>query len=135
ILGFGFGKMIQGFKGVSPATAAIFSVTMPLVLIAITYAIKVGSEFLSGVKPIGPSQFLTALGISAVFVALSYSVRSLMRGVQGIGIGDVGKGVLVILALTTAVVAASYLISEIKPISISQGLTFVGTSIAIGSGS
>jgi hypothetical protein len=134
VLGFGIGKMIQGFKGVDPATAAVAGVTMPLILIALTYAIKVGSEWLSEVKPIGLFQFFTALGISIVFVALGYAVKPLLSGVKGVSLVDMGKGVLVILALTAAIVAASYLINEMKTITMAQGMSFIGVAISVGIG-
>lgn len=134
VLGFGIGKMLQGFRGVSPATAGVAAVTMPLILIALSYAIKVSSEWLSEVKTIGLSQFLTAIGISVVFVALSFSVKSLMKGISGVSYSDIVKGLVVILALTAGIVAASYLIDEMKPISLSQGIRFVGVAIALGLG-
>lgn len=131
VLSYGVGKMLQGFSGINPATAAIAAVSIPLILVALSASIKYSSEFLSGVKPIGLFQFLTSIAIAGVFVVLGYAVKPLMQGMKGVSSVELLKGLVSIIALTGSIVVASHLISEVNVLSISQLASFVGTAISL----
>ena len=117
VVSFGLGKLISAFKGINPATAIAASALIPIVLIALSLAIVGASYYLSLVRPIGLFQAFTAILIAATFVVLSYAVKPLMQGVKGITEKQIGMGTLVLLALTAAVVGASYLLMLMSPVS------------------
>lgn len=141
ILSYGIGKMISGFKGINPGVAAIAAVSMPILLIALSASIMSSSMLLSNITPIGFFQALTAIMIAGVFVAISYAVKPLMKGISGVGYSDMLKGTLMILGLVGTIVASSYIINSIEDVSLSTIGTFtvlsvalIGTSIAFGFG-
>ena len=131
VVSFGLGKLISAFKGINPATAIAASALIPIVLIALSLAIVGASYYLSLVRPIGLFQAFTAILIAATFVVLSYAVKPLMQGVKGITEKQIGMGTLVLLALTAAVVGASYLLMLMSPVSFSIIAKFLFLSISI----
>lgn len=131
VVSYGLGKLISAFKDIDPATALVASVMMPIVLVALSYAIVGASWYFSLIKPIGLFQALTAILISATFVVLSYAVKPLMKGVEGVTGKQIGMGTLVLLALTAAVVGASWLMMGLKPVSFSTIAKFLFLSISL----
>jgi hypothetical protein len=111
------GKMISAFKDISPGDAVVAAFLMTVVLIALSYAIVETSKMFQSIVPIGLFQALTAILISATFVILAYAVKPLMKGVEGVTLKQIGMGTLVLLALTAAVVGASWLMMGLKPVS------------------
>jgi hypothetical protein len=91
----------------------------------------ISSEWLSKVKEIGTSQFLTSLAISVVFVALSFAVKPILKGVSGADIKDLGMGLLILLGLTGAILAASYIINEMPEIKEGKLISFALTGISM----
>lgn len=130
-MAYGLGALIGGLKDVDPATALVAGVVIPIVMIALSFAIVGASWYFSLIRPIGLFQALTAILISAVFVVLSYVIKPLMQGVKGINPKDILLGTVAVLALTAAVVGASYLLAMMQPVSLGQLFTFVFSSIAI----
>ena len=130
-MSYGLGALIGGLKGVDPATALTAGIVIPIVMIALSLAIVGASWYFSAIRPIGLFQALTAILISAVFVVLSYAVKPLMQGIKGSNPKDIVLGTIAILALTGAVVAASYLLALMQPVSFGQLIDFVFSSIAI----
>lgn len=131
VVSYGLGKLISAFKDIDPATALVASVMMPIVLVALSYAIVGASWYFSLIKPIGLFQALTAILISATFVVLAYAVKPLMKGVEGVTGKQIGMGTLVLLALTAAVVGASWLMMGLKPVSFSTIAKFLFLSISL----
>jgi len=131
VLSYGLGQLIQGFKGIDPATALIASYTIPIVLIALSLAILAASVYFQAIMPIGIFQALTAILISATFVVLAYAVKPLLSGVKDVKEEDILKGTIVIIALTAAVVIASYILTLMPSLSVSSILNFFLASLAI----
>lgn len=130
-LTYGIGTMMQGLKGVNPVTASLFAEVIPIVMIALSFAI-VGASYLFGmIRPIGLFEALTAILIAAVFVVLSYAVKPLMSGIKGVSPKDIATGTLVLLTLTAAVVGASWMIGYMYPLSFGTLVDFVLASIAL----
>jgi hypothetical protein len=128
---FGLGKLVEGLGKLNPAMAINAALIMPIVLVALSASIVASSYLLSQVQPVGFTQALTAIFISAMFVVLSYSVKPLLQGVKDVNYEDILKGGLVILGLVTAVSLASGIINTLySPVSI--GTTFNMVLFSIG---
>ena len=122
VIAFGIKKLIAAFDGLSPAKAAIFAILMPILLIAMSMAIAKSSEYLARVKPIGFSQFLTAIGISIVFVVLAFALKLMAPAIKDIKLGDVIILPLLFTALSLAIMLSSKILAETTPID--YGLLF-----------
>ena len=130
-MAYGLGALISGLKGVNPATALVAGIVIPIIMIALSYAIVGASKLFSLIRPIGIFQALTAIFISAVFVVLAYAVKPLLQGVKDVSPKDILVGTLTILALTGAIVGASYLINQMEIVPLGTLFNFVMTSIAV----
>jgi len=131
VMAYGLGKLIGSFKGIDPLTALVAATVMPIVLVALSMAVVGASFYFQSIVPIGLFQALTAILISATFVVLSYSVKPLLEGVKGVSPKDIFVGTLAILALTGAIVGASYLINQMEIVPLGTLFNFVMTSIAV----
>ena len=131
VVSYGLGKLISAFKDISPGDAVAAAFLMPIVLVALSYAIVKASMMFASIVPIGLYQALSAILISATFVVLSYAVKPLMKGVEGITLKQIGMGTLVLLALTAAVVGASWLMMGLKPVAFSTIAKFLFLSISL----
>jgi len=100
-------------------------------MIALSFAIVGASWWFSLIRPIGLFQALTAIFISAVFVVLAYAVKPLLEGVKGVEYKDMLKGGVVIVALSAAVVAASWLLKLMPDIEIGTIIKFGIMAVAL----
>jgi len=100
-------NILRGFRGVTPVQAAIAAVTAPLLLIALSFAVSESSSFLSNVKLISLDQFLTSLGISVIFIALSFLAKRIIEGVRNINAKD-----LVVIPTFFTVMSLTIMISS-----------------------
>ena len=130
-MAYGLGTLISGLKDINPATALAAGIVIPIVMIALSYAIVGASWWFALIRPIGLFEALTAILIAAVFVVLSYAVKPLMSGIKGVSPKDIATGTLVLLALTAAVVGASWMIGYMYPLSFGTLVDFVLASIAL----
>lgn len=130
VIGFSLGSILKSFKDIDPATATKASLLMPLIFVAMAAAITASSWVMQLIMPVGFKQVLTAIAISIMFVVLSYAVGPLMKGIKGVAYEDMAKGVLVMLALTGAVVLASQMVVYLAPLSFEQMIRLVLFSIA-----
>lgn len=131
VVSFGLGKLLSAFKDIKASDAMTAAKMMPIVLIGLSVAIAGASWLFSMIVPIGLFQALTAIVISATFVVLSYSVKPLMKGVKGISEKDILNGTLVLLALSAAVVAASWMLMLMAPVPFSTMFKFLIFSITL----
>ena len=129
-MAYGIGALINGLKDINPATAIAAGVVIPVVMIALSYAIVQASWLFGSIKPIGIFQALTAILVSAVFVVLAYAVKPLLEGVKGVGVKELALGGLVIVGLTYAIVEASKFLVGFEPIPFGNLINFVFSSIA-----
>ena len=112
VISFGLGKMIGAFKDIDPATLLAASVMIPIILPALAFSIAVSSWALSTVKPIGFAQFMTALGISILFIAMSFAVSLIAKSMKNIGLDDVVILPLLFITLSTAVYLSSLILAK-----------------------
>jgi hypothetical protein len=116
VISFGIKKLIGAFKGLNPAQAAVAAILMPLLLIAMSMAIAKSSEYLGEVVPITFAKFITAIGISIIFVVLAFALKLMAPAIKQIKIGDVVVLPLLFTALSLAIMLSSKILVETTPI-------------------
>ena len=102
-----------------------FDVSLSLVMMA--GALTVSSWIMSFIKPIGPTQFLTAIFIAGTFAALSIYLDKIFIATATFSKLRVSK-IALLLTLTSiaaAITASSWIMGFIKPIGIAQGITAI----------
>jgi len=134
VIAYGLGNLLVGFKKskIDKKTATDLAWQLPLVFIALSAAIAASSWILQLVKPVGIFKLFTAILIAAMFTVISFVIPHLMKGIKNVKVKDVLTGGLVLLAITAAIVAASWLISVMKPISIATMFKLIFLSISLG---
>ena len=138
-LGFAAGLMLKSFKGISPEAAITAMVAVPIVMIALSYAIVESSKFLSGVETIGLGQFITALAISILFIPLAFAAGLLIKKMKGIGIKEMVMLPITMVLLSGAVMLSSHILAESTEIDggklwnlVLMGITLAAIGIALG---
>jgi len=127
-------KFMMAFKGMSWMEILKSSVAMVIILPALALGIAFASWAFQLIKPIGFAQFLTAAGISIVFVVIAYGLRKMLKSFEGMNMATVAKSVLflplVLPAVALGIALASYALQLVKPVGFIQMLTAIGISIA-----
>ena len=138
-LGFAAGLMLKSFKDISPGAAIAMMVSVPIVMIGLSYAIVESSKLLSGVYTIGLGQFITALAISILFIPLAFAAGLLVKKMKGIGIKEMVMLPITMVLLSGAVMLSSHILAETADIDGSKlwnlvlvGITLAAIGIALG---
>jgi hypothetical protein len=133
VVSYGIGKMISAFKGVNPLVAGIAALVMPILFVALSFAIMKSSYFLANVRPIGLFQAFSSILIAVTFVVLSYAVAKILPSFRRVSLMDAAKAALmmplIFTALSVAIMLSSYPLSKVKPIGLFQFLTSVAISV------
>lgn len=127
VLSLSLGKLVQGIKQVE--TKDLWK--LPLVLVATSTAIMSSSWILSSVKPVGFWQLMTVIGISAAFVVLSYGLPKLVEAISKVGIKDTLLMPIILIALSTAIMASSFILSAVQVIPLETLLNIALQSIVL----
>ena len=126
------GSFIEAFKGISWSNLVKSVIFFPLILPAIALGIALASWSFQLIRPINMMQFLTALGISAVFTIISFGIRNMLKAFEGMELKDISKSLLflplILPAIALGIALASWAFQLIKPISMIQFLTALGIS-------
>lgn len=130
-ISYGLGNLIGAFGSISAADAVVASILMPLVLVGISYAIVESSKILQNVQWIGLPAAISAILVAGVFFAISYSIKPLMKGIQGVKVLDMFKGAAMMVMMSGAIVASSFLIAKMPIIPLMQILKFGLLGLAI----
>ena len=129
VIAYGLNKMLSAFKGVSPGQAIAAAIMLPILFVAISYAIAYSSVAFSQIVPIKFSQFLTAIGIAAVFVVISFGLKLMANAISQLR----WKDVLLIPALFTvmslAITVSSFILSKATSIPFAKLMSILGFSI------
>ena len=99
------------------------SITMTLM----SAGIVASSWILSMVRPISITQALTAIFISGVFTIISFGLHKIAQGIvlfEKTGVKP-EKMILTLVAISASIVASSWILTLIKPISFTQALTAI----------
>jgi hypothetical protein len=129
VIAYGLNKMLTAFKDVSPAQAIAAAIMLPILFVAISYAIAYSSVAFSKIVPIKFSQFLTAIAIAAVFVVISFGLKVMAKAIAELR----WKDVLLIPALFTvmslAITISSFILSKATSIPFAKLMSILGFSI------
>ena len=116
IISYGLNKLISAFKKMKPAEAMMAAFMIPILLVAISYAIAFSSYALSTVKPISFIQFLTALGVAIIFVVIAFAVSLIDKAIKKLKWPDIVKIPLLFTLISVAIMLSSHILSKAKPI-------------------
>ena len=125
----GFG--LEGIAKAASKVSVLGAVMLPIVLVATSWAIAKSSEYLAMTRPITLMQFITAVAVSAVFVVLSFALPRLAKAVEKINIAKAALMPIVFVTLSLALVASSYILSEIREMSITRMFNVVLQSVML----
>ncbi len=131
-LSFGLAKILPAFRRLSPADITKAAIGMPIIFTALSLAIMVSSYFISGVKPIGFAQFLTALGISILFVGFAFATKFIVKGLKGVTTAQVVNAMKMLLIVATTVAIASFIVSVAPSVPFMKTLQFGLLGIGLG---
>jgi len=110
VISYGIRKLLKSFEGLNPATVAVAAIMLPILLVAVSYAIAYSSVALGKIKPISFSQFLTAVGVAAVFVVLSFGIAKIVNGIRRMNYSDLPKIPVFMVLVAIAITASSYIL-------------------------
>jgi len=131
VLAYGLNKMISALKGVNPATAAVIAVALPILLVAISFAIMASSYAFAAIKPIGLTQFLTALAISIIFIPISFALPYISKAIQNISIGRIVLLPVIMVAMAVAIWLSSEIFAKVTPIPLATLFNVVMIAITM----
>jgi hypothetical protein len=100
-------------------------VLLPVLFAALSFAIMLSSWALAMVKPITMPQFLTALGISAIFVVAAFAIKVIGNNLDKIDIGTIWKLPLIFTAFSLAIMLSSHILSESATIPVGKILNLL----------
>ncbi len=112
VLSFGIRNILQAFKGLDKAQMLMASLMIPVLLPAMAAAIWGASFFLGKVNFITFNQFLTALGISILFVVLSFGIRMIADSIGKMKWSDVPKIPVFFTLISIAIMVSSHILNE-----------------------
>jgi hypothetical protein len=133
VVSWGIAKMLTALKDLDAAKMASAVVMIPLLLPAIALAITISSWVLGLIKPISFSQFLTALLISILFMAFSVTLLILAKAdlFGKIKMKDVIMIPLIFVALATAIMLSSWILSVSAEITFGRSLEILAFSVVM----
>ena len=131
IIAFGIRKLMTAFKGLTPVEMLVAALGIPIILVAISYAIALSSHAFSMIQPIGFAQFLTALGIAIIFVVISFAAKFIIKAVSKMKMQDVFKLPLFFVAVSVAIWLSSEILSKTKVIDFMKMLKIALFSIVL----
>jgi hypothetical protein len=129
ILSFSLKGIMEAFKGVNVINVMKTTMYLPIIFFALLTTIAMGSWILGLVVPLSFSKLMTVILIAVAFTVLSHSLKNIMGSFKGINMANALKTTLYIpmifLALSTAIVLSSYVLSQILPIGFAQAITAI----------
>lgn len=136
VLAFGFKNIISAFGGRDALINSLVAASvLPILFVAISYAIMETSHIFNKIGTIKDDQFITALGISLIFVALSFAISLIFKELGNISpekslVASIVMPILFI-GLSIAIMYSSEYLSKTK--AVDNGLLFniVVMSIAL----
>jgi hypothetical protein len=137
VLAYGLGKIMSSIDSVNPAKAIVMAAIIPILFIALSYAMMISSEYYAQIKPIGFMQFITAIAISIVFVVLAFAVSLIARAFSGWSMTPAkaaviaGISVLLFIALSYALMVSSEFLANVTEVPFMKLLNILVMAIAL----
>jgi hypothetical protein len=129
---FGLGKLMSAFKDINPADALEIGLVLPLVMVAVAYAIQMSSVPLSKVQPIGLFQFFTAVMIAIVFIPISFALKYIGEGIKDLDLGKIATLPVILVLMAVAIMASSYILAKVQTIPFGTLFNIIFQAIALG---
>lgn len=129
VLAYGLGNMAKGMSEMK--NPLLTMVLLPLVMIALSYAIMMSSNILSRVTPITLSNFITAIGISLIFVVAAYTLPIISKAMEKIDIGKILLLPVMMVLMSLAITGSSYILAQAQTIDPGKLFNIVLVSIAV----
>jgi hypothetical protein len=105
--------------------------SIPFIMVGMSMAIKHSSHQLSMITGISFMQFITALGISILFIPLAFAAGLLVKMTKGIKAGDIVKIPLFMVTMSLAVMLSSHVLNEAADVPYSKMLNVLATGVTI----
>ena len=133
VVSWGISSMLTALSKINEGNLVKSVIMLPLLLPAIAMAITASSWVLSKVTPITPYQFLTSLAISILFIAFSVTLLVLSKAdIFGkIKMRDVIMIPLIFVALATAIMLSSHILSVAAEISFGRSMEILAFSVVL----
>lgn len=131
VVSYGLGKLFSSFKDISPGEAALLSVMIPLVMLGLSIAIMKSSEYLARVQTIKFNQFLTSVGISLIFIPISFALPFLSKAMEKVDVGKILLMPVILAAMAVSIYYSSIWLSKTIPIDPSNLLNIALLSITL----
>lgn len=103
-------------------------VDVGIVAVGIAGAIAASSLILKFTQELSPGQLLTGVGISAMFAIVSSSLGKLVSNIKKISLVDMLKLPSVMIGVSTAILASSWILNKVQPLSVGQIITSIAIS-------
>ena len=123
VLSFGLKKMIKAFDGIKPDEAVTAAFIIPILYIGVSFAMWISSMALSQIQLITFGQFLTALGISILFIVISFAVSIILSMTGKLKWGDVVKLPVIFTLMSVAIALSAFILFQAKEYL--DGLSFM----------
>lgn len=130
-IAYGLNKMLTAFKGVDPAQAIAAAIMLPILFVAISYAIAYSSVAFSQIVPIKFSQFLTAIAIAVVFVVISFGLKLMAKAIAELRWKDVLLIPALFTVMSVAITISSFILSKATTIPFAKLMSILAFSIVI----
>ena len=125
-------KMVKGLGG--RRLGLLGPLKLVLGMVGVAMGITASSVILSNIRPVGFFKMLTAIMIAAMFAVVSFNLDKLAKGVSILAMRGVSpfKLVLTMVGISTAIMASSHILSNVKPITFTQFLVSLGIALMFG---
>lgn len=131
-ISLGLSGLVRGLRSAgSMKDIAMTAVSLPLILVGISTAIALSSIPLSMIRPIGLFQFITAVMISLTFIPIAYSLPLISKAIKDIDTKKILMLPIVMVAMATAIMASSHILSLTKTIDIGKLFNIVAQALAL----
>lgn len=131
VISLGLGHLVKAIGDAKIDNPVKFSLMLPLILVGIAGAIMLSSQVLSYVKPIGILQLITSVLIAATFVVISYALPLLAKAMSQIDPKDVWKMPIILVAISAAIAASSWILALVNPIPFDTLLSIAEQAIVL----
>jgi hypothetical protein len=111
VISWGLKRMISAFRGIDPATALTASITIPILMVAISGAIWLSSILLDKMTIVSEDKLINAGLIGAGLAILSIAIAPAIKMLSKIGIADIIKGALMIPIIATTIMISSLILN------------------------
>lgn len=129
VIAYGLNKILTAFKDISPGQAIAAAIMIPILFVGISYAIAYSSMAFAGIVPIKFSQFLTAIGIAAVFVVISLGLKLITKVISELKWRDVLLIPALYTVMSVAITVSSFILSKATPIPFGMLMSILAFSI------